>query len=177
MYRLCPIIACLAMLLGCQPSEQANADWTTYRTVDQLLSFEHPDSFEVTRRSDSPLGVLFADRWQNVAVSIVVVRGASDMEYASSMLQTVVQGAIETGDRQIIQVGEASGFRQDYRLRLGTQMKRATAIVLVSERGRVLFDVIYPESAKYAEVSQRILDSVKFDCVPVNQIVPQQAGL
>lgn len=177
MKRIC-LSALLLFFVGCQSSDMTSSPWTTFRSDNQLLSFDHPSALKATKRSDQPQAMLFVDQWQNVAVSVIVSNESADTDYASYMLDVAVDGAVSKGKRQPIRVGGAQGLRQDYQTRSDT---KATTIVLFSERGRLLFDVAYPNSPKYAGVGERILKSVTFDQAAIGKVVvpnpAQHAGL
>lgn len=162
---------CLAVLLtaGCQeagPGETASAgEWKKYESANDTFRFEYPALLRRKDKYSNPVGVLF-EKGPN-DVSIVVMHGSDgdhDDEFAEQMISLGTEDAASIGERQPIEIGPASGLRQDYKIKDGPRYRLGSLIAVTTDKDRVVFDVTYPEQWKgeFESVVDRVVGSLQF---------------
>ena len=166
-----PGTICLATLLivGCQETgpgvTASSGEWTTYQSSDNAFQFEYPVSLRRKDRSSDPVGFLL-EKGPN-DVSIVVMHGDDgehDETFPADMIGVGTNGTSTIGECELVEIGSASGLRQDYRIKDGSRYRVGSLIAVTTEKDRVVFDVTYPERWKedFEPVVDRVVASLQF---------------
>ena len=162
---------CLAALLivGCQETgpgvTASSGEWTTYQSSDNAFQFEYPVSLRRKDRSSDPVGFLL-EKGPN-DVSIVVMHGNDgehDETFPADMISVGTQGTSTIGECELVDIGSASGLRQDYKIKDGSRYRVGSLIAVTTDKDRVVFDVTYPERWKddFEPVVDRVVASLQF---------------